>query len=248
MIAAQLLQSALIISSPAQIVSYRLPPLALRAAQPEEGADTSDTFEEPGVEPDAPPEELGDEPADAETGETDSSAAPPPGDPSAAPPPAETSKRKHKEWNLQLQPGGEFLVAGTYTAYGPAFRFAAWKQGWRGGFMVGGGPALHYGYMIDPAVQDRLGILTFNGDFIIGGGSYEKFAVFFHATLGLGLLHASDGATDTSFLLPGFRATAGVGGYGKVTERISIGALVDFGYYGAIGIDAMITLGFHFGK
>ncbi len=246
MIAAQLLQSVLL-AAPSPIASVGLPPLTLRLAQPEDDADTSDTFEEPGADPDED-DDLGEEAPDEEASAGDSSDAPPPGDPSAAPPPADTGKRKHKEWNLQLQPGGEFLIAGTYNAYGPAFRFAAWKQGWRGGFMVGGGPALHYGYMVDPAAQDRLGILTLNGDFIIGGGNYEKFAVFFHATFGLGLLHASDGATDTSFLLPGFRATAGVGGYGKITERISIGALVDFGYYTAIGIDAMITLGFHFGK
>ena len=180
-------------------------------------------------------------------GDGDGDASAPPADPSAAPEDS-GGKRKNKEWNLQIQAGGEFFVSGQFLAKGASFRFGAWKQLWIRGFMVGGGPFLHYSILVDPAASDTVGLLTFNGDFIIGGGKYQKFAVFFHATAGLGIGHVSDNGGDT-IIVPIGRPLAGVGGYGHITERISIGGLVDFGYYVvAVGVDAMITLGFHFGK
>ncbi|MCA9661988.1 MAG: hypothetical protein KC486_26855 [Myxococcales bacterium] len=43
------------------------------------------------------------------------------------------------------------------------------------------------------------------------------------------------------------RSAAGVGGLGDITERSSIGALVDFGYMAGPGVDAFLTMGVHFG-
>lgn len=185
-------------------------------------------------------------PEDAESVETDAAAEPAP----------EDGKVRAKEWQLQIAPGGEFFVfpwlgveAGDgLIAGGPTAKFSAHKIGWRGRFMIGGGPSLHYSFMKetkDP--PDRLHWFTLNGDFVVGGGQYQKFAVYGHLMLGAGILSGYDADTDTKLgVLPAGRALVGVGGYGHITKRISLGLLVDFGFPGTI--DALVTANFHFGK
>lgn len=169
---------------------------------------------------------------------------------------ADTGKLRTKEWQLQLAPGGEFFVFPWFgidsgnglIAGGPTLKFSALRVGWYGGFMVGGGPSLHYSFMKetkDP--PDRLHWFTLNGDLMIGGGRYQKFAVYGHLMLGGGIFSGYDADTDTKIkVLPAVRALVGVGGYGHITPRISLGLLVDFGLPGTI--DALVTAGFHFGK
>lgn len=169
---------------------------------------------------------------------------------------ADTGKLRTKEWQLQLAPGAELFVFPWFgvqgnnglIAAGPALKFSALRLGWYGGFMVGGGPSLHYGFMKetkDP--PDRLHWLTLNGDFMVGGGKYQKFAVYAHLMLGAGIFSGYDADTDTKLkVLPAARALVGVGGYGHITPRVSLGVLVDFGLPGTV--DALVTAGFHFGK
>ena len=84
--------------------------------------------------------------------------------------------------------------------------------------------------------------------FVVGGGKADKFAVYAHMTVGLGVIAAKDGATGTSLVLPGIHAAAGIGAHGYLTRRLSLGTLIDFGYMGGLGVDAFLTLGLHFGK
>jgi hypothetical protein len=115
--------------------------------------------------------------------------------------------------------------------------------------MVGGGPALHYTYLVDntPA-EDKLQLLTVNGDFVIGGGIPDKIAGYAHLTAGLGVMYGEDGETGTRILWPGIRGAAGGGLHGFVHRMVSLGALVDFGWYGGLGVDAFLTVGIHFKK
>jgi hypothetical protein len=171
-------------------------------------------------------------------------------------PASDDGKVRTKEWQLKVAPGAEFFVFPWVTgpadnpliAAGPAAKLSAHRIGWYGGFMVGGGPSLHYSFMKetkDP--PDRLHWLTLNGDFIIGGGRYEKFAVYGHLMLGAGIFSGYDAETDAKLkVLPTGRALVGVGGYGHITKRVSLGLLADFGFPGTI--DALITATFHFGK
>lgn len=173
--------------------------------------------------------------------------------PATAPPadaPAEASPARYNQWHLQIAPGFGYVRGpkNAYSAIGPALRFGAWKLAWRKGFMIGGGPSLVYTYLFDKLGQDRLHFFTVNGDFVVGGGKADKFAIYAHLTLGAGVLAARDGATKTSLILPGVRAAAGIGAHGYITKRLSIGALADFGYLGGLGVDAFLTLGLHFGK
>lgn len=170
--------------------------------------------------------------------------------------PATDKKVRTKEWQLQVAPGAELFVfpwlgietENALIARGPTAKFGAYRLGWYGGFMVGGGPSLHYSFMKETKEPpDRMHWLTLNGDFMIGGGRYQKFAVYAHIMGGLGIISAYDAETDTKLKpWPIGRALVGVGGYGHITPRISLGALVDFGYPGTI--DALVTLGIHFGK
>jgi hypothetical protein len=165
---------------------------------------------------------------------------------SEGPKPAE-SGREGPEFLLHVGAGAE-LIVGRFQAYGPSLRLGAWGSSWRNHFMIGGGAVVHYSYLVDKPNQDNLHYFTFGGDMAIGGGTYEKFAVYAHLTFGGGILAAKDGATNTSLLVPGIRAAAGVGGYGYITPRFSLGALVDFGYFGTLGLDVLLTANVHFGR
>lgn len=165
-----------------------------------------------------------------------------------APAPAPEDLKKFNQWAVLIAPGGTYIKGQGWTAGGPLFRLNAWVHGWRGKFLIGGGPSLHYSLLLDRDQDDQIHFFTVNGDMIIGGGMPGKFAVYGHLTLGLGVLRAHDGATDLTLTLPGGRAGAGLGGHGYITPRISLGALVDFGYLGGLGVDAMAVLGIHFGR
>jgi hypothetical protein len=170
-------------------------------------------------------------------------------------PAPDAPKDRAKEWQVQVAPGAELFVfpwygqvsGGGLIAAGPTFKLTANKLGWYRGFMIGGGPSLQYSYMAETREpKDKIHQFTLNGDMVVGGGLYEKFAVYAHLMLGLGVMSAFDGETQKKFLLPGARATAGVGGFGYITPKISLGALIDFGFPGIV--DAMVTVGFHLGK
>lgn len=177
-----------------------------------------------------------------------------PGDPVAcaadedgAPPPPEAARPPRKgEWEIHVAAGGTFVFGLGYSAMGPALRFGGWITRWFGNFMIGGGPALNYSLLFDPKYGDRVHLATINGDLIIGGGKYRKVAGFGHIVLGGGLLFAYDAQTDQSFFFPGIRAALGGGVRGWLTQRISLGGLVDFGVIGGLGVDAYLTLGVHF--
>lgn len=189
--------------------------------------------------------------ASAEGGEA-SDAAPPaePAKPAESARPAETRPARYAQWHLLIAPGVGYVrgARNAFSAIGPSARFGAWRLHWRNNFMIGGGPALVYGYLFDGLGQDRLHFFTVNGDFVVGGGKADKFAVYGHVTLGGGVMAAKDGATGRSFILPGIRAAVGVGAHGYLTQRLSLGTLIDFGYMGGLGVDAFLTLGVHFGK
>ncbi len=114
--------------------------------------------------------------------------------------------------------------------------------------MIGGGPSLQYTYLFDKPNKDKVHLATVNGDMIIGGGKPDMIAAYFHLTAGLGVLSAKDGATGIKITFLGARAASGVGLYGHVAKRITLGVLVDFGWMGGLGVDAFATLGFHLGK
>ena len=141
------------------------------------------------------------------------------------------------------------MILGRFGAYGPALRFGGWASRWIGNFMVGGGPVLHYSYLTESGpAKDHLQLFTLQGDLLLGGGRYEKFAIYGHVTLGGGIMSAKDGASGISLTLPGVRLAAGVGGHGYITPRFSLGALADFGYLGGLGVDLLITANVHFGR
>ena len=59
-------------------------------------------------------------------------------------------------------------------------------------------------------------------------------------------------AFSASFFLTinfiGARAAAGLGGFGKITDRFSLGGLVDFGWAGGLWVNGMLTANLHFGR
>lgn len=205
---------------------------------------TSTAVSSTAQEPEGPAEAGTAEPAPAADAAKPADAAPPAD--------AQTAKEpeRYNQWHLLIAPGVGYVRGprNAYSAIGPSLRFGAWKLAWRRNFMIGGGPSLVYSYLFDKLGQDRLHFLTVNGDFVVGGGKAGKFAVYAHMTAGLGVIAAKDGATGTSLVLPGVRAAAGVGAHGYITQRLSLGTLVDFGYMGGLGVDAFLTLGLHFGK
>ncbi|MFV8755467.1 hypothetical protein ACNOYE_33380 [Nannocystaceae bacterium ST9] len=171
-----------------------------------------------------------------------------PAETSTTEPAPEPSRRAGPEFLLHVAPGAN-LIVGRFTAYGPSFRLGAWGSSWFGHFMIGGGATLHYSYLLEPKpADDHLHFFTLQGDMVLGGGTYEKFAIYAHLTAGAGVLSAKDGATGSKFVLPGIRAAAGIGGYGYITPRVSLGALVDFGYFGTLGLDLLLTVNIHFGR
>ena len=89
-------------------------------------------------------------------------------------------------------------------------------------------------------------MLTVNGEFMIGGGIYRRFAIYLHAVLGAGFAKAYDAETGDHLMVFGARAVGGLGAYVHVARFLSVGAVVDVGWPGTV--DAMATLGFHFGR
>ncbi|MFH2008826.1 MAG: hypothetical protein ABI333_19720 [bacterium] len=175
--------------------------------------------------------------------------APPPGGVAQAPPPQPASRSvRAKETQLKVEVGGEFFVFGDQMiGNGPAFKLTAHWVRWWGGFMLGGGPSLRYSYMYEnkePA--DYIHQMSLNGEFIIGGGIFQKFAVYAHMLLGFGAFTGYDADTDKkiSFFLA--RAVAGFGFWIHVTRWLSLGALVDVGWPGTV--QALLSTAFHFGK
>lgn len=227
-----------LLSNPAQMGSAGSVGVDISRAAPE------DPVAEEGEES-AEDEGWGDEEEESDT--TPLEAGTPP--PSETPPAAPEVTDRFNRWSLQIAPGAEFIFGGDWNAYGPNVRFGGWVHAWRGKFMVGGGPALHYTYLIDNSPQeDKLQIITVNGDFVIGGGIPDKIAGYAHLTAGLGAMYGEDGATGARILLPGIRGAAGGGLHGFVHRMVSLGALVDFGWYGGLGVDAFLTVGIHFKK
>ncbi len=109
------------------------------------------------------------------------------------------------------------------------------------------GPSFEYSSLIETnEPKDKIHQLTFNGDFVIGGGTFEKFAVYAHLMLGIGVANVYDGEKDKKFWLPWGRIVGGVGGWIHITPGFSLGALVDLGFPGII--DAFFMIGFHVGK
>jgi len=165
------------------------------------------------------------------------------------PPPASAQKR---EWMLVIAPGFDYVIgpkANPYRALGGGFRFGGHAIKWagaKGHFLVGGGPILHYSYIADKT-SDKIHIVTVNGDLLLGGGK-QRWGVYWHLTAGLGYLQASDGQTNTNIRTLGARAATGVGGYAKIVDRFSLGALVDVGWAGGTWVNALITANIHFGR
>ncbi len=190
------------------------------------------------------------EPAEAPASDPAEGVEQPTPAPSAADPEAKPEKlRTGNEWMIHIAPGANFVFSRYYKAYGPTARFGGLASRWIGNAMIGGGPVLTYGYLLDPSpAKDRIQFFTLQGDFMVGGGRYEKFAIFAHLSLGGGAAIAFDGATKTKLTVPWIRAAAGVGAYGYITPRFSLGTIVDFGYLGGLGVDVVLTANIHFGQ
>jgi hypothetical protein len=166
-------------------------------------------------------------------------------------PPTSTSGQK-REWMLVIAPGFDYVAGArqAFKAYGGGFRLGGHAIKWagaKGRFLVGGGPMLHYTYLKDPDFNDTLQLVTANGDLLLGGGN-QRFGVYWHATAGLGYLAAFDAQTNTKIQTVGVRAATGIGGFGKINDRFSVGALVDFGWAGGLWVNALLTANVHFGR
>ena len=158
---------------------------------------------------------------------------------------------RYNQWNLHVAPTFTYLrgFQGAWKAVGGGARLGAWKLGWRQNFMIGGGPVVVFNYVKDKANDDTIMGATLNGDLLVGGGKANKFAVYGHLTLGLGVVSFRDGATNTSGILPWGQGRIGAGGHYYVNDKISVGLLADFGGgFTHVAVDAMLTLGVHFGK
>lgn len=184
-------------------------------------------------------------------------AAPPTADPAAAPAAApDTGEMKipKKEWMLVIAPGVDYIrgpSSNPYTALGGGARVGGHAVKWGGGkghFFIGGGPILHYSYIKDRDFDDVIHLFTVNGDLLVGGGGPGKWAVYGHLTGGLGYLSAFDAQTRARIQTLGARGGLGVGGFGKVNDRFSIGGLVDFGWAGGLWVNALATFNIHFGR
>jgi len=170
----------------------------------------------------------------------------PAGEPAPAAVEGPQPRGKRKEWALHLAPAFDYFgLFGDYAGYGGGFRFAGHRNLRVGGFYIGGGPVMHYTYLGD-STGDAVHLFTVGPDMLIGGGT-DKFTAYGHLTFGLGVVSAADGATDARITTVGARAAAGVGAYGYVTPKISVGALVDVGWAFALWLNPMLTVNFHFG-
>ncbi|MCA9700144.1 MAG: hypothetical protein KC431_21650 [Myxococcales bacterium] len=172
--------------------------------------------------------------------------------PAEAPNAIELPSNKKREWMLVIAPGFDYVIGSknSFKALGGSFRFGGLATSWtgaKGHFLVGGGPMIHYTYLKDPDFEDVIHLATVNGDLILGGGN-QRWGVYWHLTLGLGVLSALDAQTNTKITTFGARAGSGVGGFGKINDRFSLGALVDFGWAGGLWVNALITANIHFGR
>ena len=85
---------------------------------------------------------------------------------------------------------------------------------------------------------------------IVGGGRAGRFALFGHVILGGGFASVWDYEGASRYLVGTRHAGAGVGGYARLHDRFSLGALMDFKYAGMadngwFSIDTRLMLGFH---
>lgn len=185
-------------------------------------------------------------------------AEPPTNDPAAVPettpaamPDVQIPK---KEWMLVIAPGFDYIrgpSSNPYTALGGGARFGGHAVKWGGGkgkFFIGGGPILHYSYIKDQDFDDVIHLITLNGDLLIGGGGPGVWAVYGHLTGGLGYFSGFDAQSGLRIQTIGARGALGVGGFGKITDRFSLGGLVDFGWAGGLWVNALITANIHFGR
>jgi hypothetical protein len=139
------------------------------------------------------------------------------------------------------------MTSNRVVGNGPAFLLSAHWLKWFGPFMIGGGTSIHYSFMIEnQEPKDKIQQITLNGDFMIGGGVYQKFAIYGHVLLGGGVASAYDGETDLKLILPWIRAVAGIGAWAHVSKLLSLGVLVDVGWPGTV--EVLGTLSFHFAK
>jgi hypothetical protein len=208
-----------------------LPTTALGVPSPQVLNEVRDT-----IEAQAPPADEAAPPAQA-------------AEPAPASEPASATKR---EWMLVIAPGFDYIRGPSlnpYRAIGGGFRFGGHAILWagkKGHFLVGGGPILQYSYVKDQ-FGDSIHLVTINGDLLLGGGN-KRFGIYWHLSAGPGYLEAHDGQTNTRVRTFGARAATGLGGFAKVHDRFSIGALVDFGWAGGVWVNALLTANIHFGR
>ena len=166
--------------------------------------------------------------------------------------PAPTAGAQKREWMLVIAPGFDYIAGArqSFRALGGGLRFGGHAIKWagaKGRFLVGGGPIMHYSYLKDPDFGDVVHLFTVNGDLLLGGGN-QRFGVYWHLTAGLGYMGAFDAQTDTRINTLGARGGTGVGGFGKINDRFSLGALVDFGWAAGLWVNALVTANIHFGR
>ena len=91
-------------------------------------------------------------------------------------------------------------------------------------------------------------LITPNVDMAIGGGGRKKWALYLHGVAGIGVA-LGDNLAGQSFVVPAARLAGGVGAFGRINRRLSIGLLTDVGYAGfGLWIEGMVTLNVHFGR
>ena len=92
------------------------------------------------------------------------------------------------------------------------------------------------------------------GDLLLGGGRRGEWAAYSQMSLGAGVQISRDLRGFAAF--PGLRFSVGAGGFGKVTEKISLGGLLSAGYIGlpfsgvggGIDFNASVVVNVHFGR
>ncbi len=164
-----------------------------------------------------------------------------------------TPRFRINEWQIQLGPGVEFFALHPPNFYnGPAFRLIAQRLGWRGHFMFGGGASFQYSYVVETDHrEDNYHLMTFNGDFVLGGGTFEKWALYLHVMFGIGPTYRT--IYKGQNWMYRLRGHAGIGGWFHITPLISLGVLIDVGvpleeHIFPLFVDGLLTVGFHFGK
>lgn len=174
----------------------------------------------------------------------------PPPDPAESKLPPQFIAQK-REWMLVIAPGFDYIDGlPRFRALGGGFRLGGHAIKWtgeRGRVLLGAGPILHYAYLQDPDYDDAIHLVTVNGDLLIGGGN-KRWGLYWHLTAGLGYMKAFDAQTNAKLQTLGARGATGVGGFGKINDRVSLGALVDFGWAAGLWVNTSITANVHFGR